>query len=111
MQWEVGERLVANLSTKAYGILSVVFQIYAETRMHFKIPPTVFYPKPKVDSGLVGLSFVGQEVLRRRLCGVRPRDLRMVLTKTFQQRRKCVRNSLKKLLLEEVSEVNTREPD
>lgn len=62
MQWEVGERLVAERSTKAYGILSVVFQIYAETRMHFKIPPTVFYPKPKVDSGLVGLTFVGEEV-------------------------------------------------
>ncbi|GMH68413.1 hypothetical protein TL16_g04927 [Triparma laevis f. inornata] len=62
MQWEVGERLVAERSTKAYGILSVVFQIYAETRMHFKIPPTVFYPKPKVDSGLVGLTFVREEV-------------------------------------------------
>lgn len=50
MQWEVGQRMVAPICTKDYGILSVVFQLYAEVHCHFKIPPTVFYPKPKVDS-------------------------------------------------------------
>ena len=50
MQWEVGQRMVAPTSTKDYGILSVVFQLYADVNCHFKIPPTVFYPKPKVDS-------------------------------------------------------------
>lgn len=50
MQWEVGQRMVAPVCTKDYGILSVVFQLYADVHCHFKIPPTVFYPKPKVDS-------------------------------------------------------------
>ena len=100
MQLEVGQRLVAKPSTKAYGILSVVFQIYAEARLHFKIPPTVFYPKPKVDSALVGLNFLRAEDLRSRFSGVDPSDLRKVLTATFQQRRKCVRSSLKKILLQ-----------
>ena len=50
MQWEVGQRMVAPTCTKDYGILSVVFQLYADVHCHFKIPPTVFYPKPKVDS-------------------------------------------------------------
>jgi ribosomal RNA small subunit methyltransferase A len=50
MQWEVGQRMVAPICTKDYGILSVVFQLYADVNCHFKIPPTVFYPKPKVDS-------------------------------------------------------------
>ncbi len=100
MQYEVGERIVAKTSTKQYGILSVVFQLYADCKLHFKIPPTVFYPQPKVDSALLGFHFIGPNQLRSRLCGVSPSDLRRVLTATFQQRRKTVRNSLKKLLLD-----------
>ncbi len=100
MQYEVGERIVAKTCTKAYGILSVVFQLYADCKLHFKIPPTVFYPAPKVDSALIGLHFIGPNELRVRLSGVQPAQLRRVLTSTFQQRRKTVRNSLKKLLLE-----------
>jgi len=100
MQYEVGERIVAKTSTKQYGILSVVFQLYADCKLHFKIPPTVFYPQPKVDSALLGFHFIGPNQLRKRLGGVRPMDLRRVLTATFQQRRKTVRNSLKKLVLD-----------
>lgn len=98
MQYEVGERIVAKTCTKEYGILSVVFQLYADCKLHFKIPPTVFYPPPKVDSALIGLHFVGPTKLRERLSGIQPMELRRVLTATFQQRRKTVRNSLKKLL-------------
>ena len=101
MQYEVGRRLVASTSTKDYGILSVVFQLYCTSvKMHFKIPPTVFYPQPKVDSALMGLHFAGSELLRRRLGGVRPRDLRTVVTTSFRQRRKTVRNGLRRLATE-----------
>lgn len=99
MQWEVGKRIVAPTRTKDYGILSVVFQLYADCKLHFKIPPTVFYPQPKVDSALVGLHFLGPKRLRRRLGGVDPGDLRKVVTSTFQQRRKTVRNGLRPLAL------------
>ena len=68
--------------------------------LHFKIPPTVFYPQPKVDSALLGLHFLGPARLRQRLAGVNPADLRRVVTTAFQQRRKTVRNSLKKLAKE-----------
>ncbi len=104
MQYEVGLRVVAKPHTKDYGILSVVFQLYADCDLHFKIPPTVFYPQPKVDSALIGLHFIGPDRLRDRLSGVQPQQLRRVLTATFQQRRKTVRNSLKKLLLSEICE-------
>jgi len=97
MQWEVAQRMVAPTSCKDYGILSVVFQTYAETNCHFKIPPTVFYPQPKVDSALVGLHFLGPTKLKERLAGVDPKDFRNVVTTSFRQRRKTIRNSLKKL--------------
>lgn len=100
MQWEVAQRLVAPTRCKDYGILSVVFQLYANCNLHFKIPPTVFYPQPKVDSALVGLHFLGPARLRQRLAGVEPYQLRRIVTKAFQQRRKTVRNSLKKLARE-----------
>ena len=83
-----------------YGILSVVFQLYADVRSHFKIPPTVFYPQPKVDSALIGVHFLGPTMLRKRLAGVQPAHLRRIVTTAFQQRRKTVRNSLKKLAKE-----------
>ncbi|KAL3896418.1 MAG: hypothetical protein SGARI_007176, partial [Bacillariaceae sp.] len=99
MQWEVAQRMVAPTSCKDYGILSVVFQTYAESlKCHFKIPPTVFYPQPKVDSALIGIHFVTPYKLQtRRLAGVRPIDFRTVVTTSFRQRRKTIRNSLKKL--------------
>jgi 16S rRNA (adenine1518-N6/adenine1519-N6)-dimethyltransferase len=99
MQWEVGKRIIAPTKCKDYGILSVVFQLYADCKIHFKIPPTVFYPQPKVDSALIGLHFLGPFQLRRRLAGVSPSNLRNVVTVTFQQRRKTVRNGLKQLAL------------
>ena len=43
---------------------------------------------------------MGPTKLRNRLAGVRPADLRRIVTAAFQQRRKTVRNSLKKLARE-----------
>ena len=74
-------QLVPPTRTKDYGILSAVFQLYADCDVHFKIPPTVFYPRPKVDSALVGLKFLRPTRLRRRLGGVDPADLRSVVAK------------------------------
>lgn len=51
----------------------------------------------------MGLHFLGPSKLRDRLAGVRPRDLRRVVTTAFQQRRKTIRNSLKKLAGDGVS--------
>ena len=53
-----------------------------------------------VSYSLIGLHFVGPDRLRRRLGGVQPIHLRRVVTTAFQQRRKTLRNSLKKLAKE-----------
>lgn len=111
MQWEVAQRMVAPTSTKDYGILSVVFQTYtSDLHIHFKIPPTVFYPQPKVDSALVGFHFLTPSELRQRLAGVRPKHFRQVVTTAFRQRRKTVRNSLKKLQVPR-PEIKDNRPD
>eukprot|EP00903_Cladosiphon_okamuranus_P012074 g11335.t1 len=92
MQLEVAQRIVAKPSTKQYGILSVVFQLYARPQVLFQIPPTVFYPQPSVTSALISLDFTGKGP------GVNQACLKSVLSSAFQQRRKMLRQSLKPLL-------------
>ena len=94
-QYEVAERIVAKPSTKEYGILSVVFQLYATPRMNFKIPPTVFYPQPKVDSALVTIDFTKPHP---GIYSVDPLYLKKVIHTAFRQRRKMIRASLKELI-------------
>ena len=95
MQLEVAERIVAKTRTKQYGIPSVVFQLYAKPKINFKIPPSVFFPRPKVDSALLTLDFTQPHPELSRANGNR---LRTLLLTAFQQRRKMLRASLKDLL-------------
>jgi 16S rRNA (adenine1518-N6/adenine1519-N6)-dimethyltransferase len=76
----------------------VLFQLYTRPRISFKIPPTVFYPAPKVTSALVTLDFLQETPGGGPLLGVEPADLKQVLSLSFQQRRKMLRQSLKGLL-------------
>lgn len=92
MQLEVAERVIAKPRTKDYGIPSVVFQLYGTPSMNFKIPPTVFFPVPKVDSALITIDFTTPHP---RLASINRDCLRKILTYSFQQRRKMLRVSLK----------------
>ena len=51
VQREVGERLAAAPGTKAYGAVSVKVAYYADAEVVGTVPPTVFVPRPKVESG------------------------------------------------------------
>ena len=55
MQQEVGERLNAEVGSKAYGSLSIVVQYYTETSKVLTVPKSVFMPPPNVDSIVVKL--------------------------------------------------------
>lgn len=96
MQKEVAERLTARTRTKAYGILSVVGQLYAKPSVLFPVPPSVFTPQPKIDSAMVRFDFEPHpelDVFNTTLTG----GLRLVVRAAFQQRRKVMRNSLRAL--------------
>ena len=53
VQREVGERLFATPSTKAYGAVSVLVQLAAERTGSHPVSRSVFRPPPNVDSALV----------------------------------------------------------
>ena len=53
VQAEVADRVVAPPGTKAYGALSVGVRAVARAERLFTVPPSVFRPRPKVDSALL----------------------------------------------------------
>ena len=57
MQKEVAERLVAEPSSKQYGILSVQTQLFCTPEILFDVAPHSFSPPPKVDSAVIKLRF------------------------------------------------------
>ena len=93
IQKEVAERLAAKPGCKAYGILTVLVQLYYRVDYLFTVEPDVFNPPPKVRSAVVRLT--RNEVTDP---GCDERLLRRVVKTTFNQRRKMMRGSIKPLL-------------
>ncbi len=98
LQKEVVERLTASAGCKAYGRLSILVQYLCTAQLLFIVPPGAFTPQPKVDSAIVQLT-------PRRHFDAVPRlqfgsvdDLAFIARKAFAQRRKTLRNNLKKIL-------------
>ncbi|MGB9781970.1 MAG: 16S rRNA (adenine(1518)-N(6)/adenine(1519)-N(6))-dimethyltransferase RsmA [Moorellaceae bacterium] len=89
LQAEVAERLVARPGGKEYGALSVFVQYFAEPQIIMRVPRTVFYPRPEVDSAVVRL------VMRPRFPGEEDREFFFrVVRAAFAQRRKTLANAL-----------------
>jgi 16S rRNA (adenine1518-N6/adenine1519-N6)-dimethyltransferase len=90
VQLEVAERLDAVPGNKQYGSLSVAVQYFTETKLLFKVPRTVFFPTPEVDSAVLRLT-------RRSRPAVEVEDEKTffkVVRAAFGQRRKTLLNSL-----------------
>lgn len=91
MQKEVAKRLTAVPDTKDYGILAIQTQLHTVPKILFNVPPTAFFPKPNVFSSIVKLDF------KRDLSGIKDRRLfKELVRESFGQRRKTMRNSLKR---------------
>lgn len=93
-QKEVAERIAEKEGSKKYGILSVLAQAFYDVEYLFTVPPTVFDPPPKVDSGVI-------RMIRKEDYSL-PVDEKLfyrVVKTAFGQRRKMLRSSLKSLNL------------
>jgi 16S rRNA (adenine1518-N6/adenine1519-N6)-dimethyltransferase len=55
VQWEIAARLTAAPGTKDYSALSVLVQSLADVEVIRRLGPSVFWPRPKVDSAIVGV--------------------------------------------------------
>jgi len=89
-QKEVAERICAKEGSKTYGILSVLSQAFYNAEYLFTVPPDVFIPSPRVQSGVLRL------VRKENYLLVCDEKLFFKVVKAaFNQRRKTLRNSLK----------------
>lgn len=87
-QKEVGERLAADVGSKAYGQTSVMVRYYGQARVAAQVSRRAFYPVPNVDSVLV------QITREEPQSGVDRTELFRVVKAAFSQRRKTLRNTL-----------------
>lgn len=89
VQKEVANRMISNPGSKEYGILSIAVQLYAEVQKLFDVPPTAFWPSPKVTSTVLRFTIRKYPGLE-----IEPAVLFRVVKAAFGQRRKTLLNAL-----------------
>lgn len=89
VQLEVADRLVAAPGSKVYGVPSVKLAWWCAARRVGTVPPSVFWPAPNVDSGLV-------QLVRRDppATTATRQQVFTVVDAAFAQRRKMLRAAL-----------------
>lgn len=90
LQKEMAQRLIAPPGNRDYGRLSVMLQYSADVEVVANAPANLFYPRPKVDSQVIKVTF--KEHISY------PADDETMLSRVvkagFSQRRKTLRNAL-----------------
>lgn len=91
LQQEITERMTALPSTREYGILSVIIQLFSDVEIVKTLPPEVFWPRPEVHSAIVKISIRKEKYIGRIT------DypfFKKVINAIFTSRRKTLVNSL-----------------
>jgi 16S rRNA (adenine1518-N6/adenine1519-N6)-dimethyltransferase len=88
VQAEVADRMSAPPGSRTYGVPSVKLAWFAEVRRAGPVPRTVFWPVPRVDSGLVAFT------RREPPPGAARQEVFAVVDAAFAQRRKTLRAAL-----------------
>ena len=89
-QEEVARRLTAKPGSKSYGRLSVLIQYCAKIYPLVSVAASAFFPKPKVDSQVVGIEFHHPVHFRATDEGL----LFRIVKAAFGKRRKTLKNAL-----------------
>jgi len=89
VQHEVGERLAAGPGDAGYGIPSVKLAYRATAEVVGRVPPTVFVPRPRVDSALVRITRLPEPAVDADAA-----VLFRLVDAGFGQRRKMLRRAL-----------------
>jgi 16S rRNA (adenine1518-N6/adenine1519-N6)-dimethyltransferase len=93
LQKEVAERLASKPGKKAYGIITVLLNVWYDIEYLFTVEPEVFDPPPKVRSAVIRMTRNKRTELE---CD--EAAFKTVVKTAFNQRRKTMRNSLKQLI-------------
>lgn len=88
VQKEVAERLCASAGTPEYGAITAMVALRAECEIVKRVPRTLFYPRPNVDSAVVKFTF------RDSLKVSDKAMYKKVVHAAFLSRRKTLENNL-----------------
>lgn len=91
VQKEVAQRIVAIPNKKAYSVLSLSVQYYAQAEIKFIVPASVFRPIPKVDSAVIYIKPFEEHKVRV----LNEKIFFRIIKQSFSKRRKTLANSLK----------------
>lgn len=92
VQREVGERLIAGPGDEHYGPVSVRAAYRTTGELTRRVPPSVFWPRPKVASVVVRLERLASPPVE-----VEPERLWRVVDAGFAERRKTMRSAVVRL--------------
>ncbi|MBU1568792.1 MAG: ribosomal RNA small subunit methyltransferase A [Proteobacteria bacterium] len=96
LQKEVADRLMAQPSTKEYGVPTVLLASCATVKKVMTLKPSEFHPRPKIDSVVVTIDFVTKPNMHGRNEDP-PYDsslFKQIVKTTFNHRRKTILNTL-----------------
>ncbi len=103
LQKEVAERIVSKYNTKNYSRISIMCQTFCEVKYEMNISKNSFHPIPKVDSAIIKLI--------KNKSDINIKDYSSLIKKSFSQRRKTLKNNLKKHVdLKNIEEYNLKRP-
>lgn len=89
LQEEVADRMSASPGNKSYGSLTIYMSLFAKVEKLFTVPPTCFYPQPKVNSSVIRIS-----ILNSPAFDVNEKYFEKAVRCCFAMRRKTILNNL-----------------
>jgi 16S rRNA (adenine1518-N6/adenine1519-N6)-dimethyltransferase len=90
LQREAVDRLAAEPGSRVYGLPSVVVGLHGEISVAFRVPPSVFLPRPAVESAVAVIDRVPAHPRAERAIAL--------AAAAFAKRRKMLRRSLRGIL-------------
>jgi 16S rRNA (adenine1518-N6/adenine1519-N6)-dimethyltransferase len=90
LQEEVARRVASPPGSKSYGVLSVLFGLWADLDMPLRFPPGAFDPPPRVHSAILRIRFLP----RPRAEIGDPQAFERLVFRAFSRRRRTLENNL-----------------
>jgi 16S rRNA (adenine1518-N6/adenine1519-N6)-dimethyltransferase len=91
LQEEVARRIASPPGSKEYGILSVLYALWADVEIVLRFPPAAFQPPPKVHSAVIRVRFRAEPAIALK----DPATFETLVTKAFTHRRRTLENNLR----------------
>jgi len=94
VQYEVAKRIMA--SNKKESLLSISVKAYGEPKMIMKVPARYFSPKPKVDSAVITIKNISNEIFKKNK--INEEKFWEIVKAGFAHKRKKLSGNLKNII-------------